>query len=135
MLEPRLRDSLELKEQPKPGHFALPQRARRKWVRHGENDELVNAIRMSRSREPRHGGSPVVANDVRCVDTEPVKNADHIADRVLQRIRAHSFGAIGASEATQVRRDCVEPGNASDSVNSTHVEDHGRTIQAADSVL
>ncbi len=94
-------------KQPKPGHFALPQRARRKWVRHGENDELVNAIRMSRSREPRHGGSPVLANDVRCVDTEPVKNADHIADRVLQRIRAHSFGAIGASEATQVRRNCA----------------------------
>jgi len=33
-------------------------------MRHGKNDELVNAIRVSRSREPRHGGSPVVANDV-----------------------------------------------------------------------
>ena len=39
---------------------------------------------------------------------EPVKNADQIADRVLQRIRAHSFGAIGVSETTQVRRDCLE---------------------------
>ena len=75
---------------------------------HRENDKLVNAMWMGRCREPRHGGSPVVANDVRCVDTERVKNADHIANRVLQGIRAYSFGAIGASEATQVRRDRVE---------------------------
>ena len=65
MLQPCLRDSLELEEQLVPGHFPLPQRARRKWMRHGKNDELVNAIRMSRSREPRHSGSPVVANDFR----------------------------------------------------------------------
>ena len=36
-------------------------------MRHGKNDELVNAIRMSRSREPRHGGSPVVANGGRFI--------------------------------------------------------------------
>src|SRR6266446_3653805 len=90
-------------EQLVPGHFPLPQR-----VRHGKNDELVNAIRMSRSGEPCHGGSPVVANDARCVDTERVKNADYIADRVLQGIRGYSFRAIGAPEATQVRRHCVE---------------------------
>ena len=81
VLQPSLRNSLELEEQLVPGHFPLPQRARRKWMRHGENDKLVNAIRMSRSREPCHGGSPVVANDVHCVDTERVKNADHIAER------------------------------------------------------
>src|SRR6202011_135743 len=105
---PGFRDSLELEEQLVPGHFPLPQRPRRKWMRHGKNDELVNAIRMSRSCEPRHGGSPVVANDVRCLDTERVKNADHIAYCVLHGIRSHSFRAIGAPESTQVRRDCVE---------------------------
>ena len=46
-----------------------------------------------------------MANDVRCVDTERVKNANHNAYRVLQRIRADSFWAIAAPKATQVRRD------------------------------
>jgi hypothetical protein len=75
--------------------FPVAQRARRKRGWHGTPDELVNAIRMSRSVQPHHGGSPVVANDVRCVDNEPVKSANRIADGVLQRIRSHSFRAIG----------------------------------------
>jgi hypothetical protein len=58
-------------------------------------------------RQPRNGGSPVVANDVCCVDVERVKNADDIADRVLQGIRSYSL-AFRGSEATQVRRDCAE---------------------------
>ena len=74
----------------------------------GENHEFLNAIRMRHSREPSHGGSPVVANDVRCVDTERIKNTDRVAHRILQRIRADSFWAIGAPEAPQVRRDCAE---------------------------
>src|SRR6516165_192383 len=75
---------------------------------HGENDELANATRMSRSREPRHGGSPIVANDVCPLNTERVKDANYIAYRVLQRIGGHAFRAIGTSQATQIRRDCVE---------------------------
>jgi hypothetical protein len=59
-----------------------------------ENDELVNAIRISRRREPRDSGTPVVANDVRRVDTERVKNAGHIADRVLKRISGHSVREV-----------------------------------------
>jgi hypothetical protein len=60
----------------------------------GQNHELVDAIRMRGSREPSDGRSPVVANDIRCVDTERVKNADHIADCIPQRIRADSFRAM-----------------------------------------
>jgi hypothetical protein len=108
LLQPRLSDSLELEEQLVPSHLPLPQRTRSEWMWHREHDKLVNAMWMGRRREPRRGGSPVVANDVRCVDTERVENADHIAGSVLQGIRAYSFGAIGASESTQVRRDRME---------------------------
>ena len=38
LLQPCLRDSLELEKQLVPGHFPLPQRARRKWMWHGKND-------------------------------------------------------------------------------------------------
>src|SRR5262249_52415326 len=91
LLQPRLSGSLELEEQLVPSHVPLPQRTRSEWMWHRENDKLVNAIRMGRRREPRHGGSPVVANDVRCVDTVRVKNADRIANRVLQGIRPYSL--------------------------------------------
>jgi len=50
----------------------------------------------------------VVANDVRRLDTGRVKDANYIADCVLQGICGHSFRAIGASQATQIRRDCAE---------------------------
>jgi hypothetical protein len=49
-----------------------------------------------------------VANDVRRLDTGRVKDANYIADCVLQGICGHSFWAIGASQATQIRRDCAE---------------------------
>jgi hypothetical protein len=41
-------------------------------------------------------------------DTGRVKDANYIADCVLQGICGHSFRAIGASKATQIRRDCAE---------------------------
>jgi len=47
LLQPCLRDSLELEEQLAPGHLALPQRTRSEWMWHGKNDKLVNAIRMT----------------------------------------------------------------------------------------
>jgi hypothetical protein len=46
-----------------------------------------------------------VADDVCSLDPVRVKNADHVADRVLDGIRSYSFRAIGAAEATHVRRD------------------------------
>ena len=70
---------------------------------HRKNDKPANAIRVSSSREPCHRGSPVVRNNVHCVDTERVENADRVGDCVLQGIRGHSFRAIGASETTLVR--------------------------------
>src|SRR6266481_4200971 len=49
-----------------------------------------------------------MSNNVRCVDTQRVENADQIGDRVLQGICGHSFRAIGAPEATLVRCDGAE---------------------------
>jgi hypothetical protein len=49
--------------------------------------DQIRLLARRGSREPSNGGSPVVANDVRCLDTKRVKNADHIADCVLQGIR------------------------------------------------
>jgi hypothetical protein len=74
----------------------------------GQNDEPVNATRMHRSQELGHGGSPVVAQDARCSDTESIQNADHIGNHVLEGIGRYAFREIRASETTQVRGDCAE---------------------------
>jgi hypothetical protein len=49
-----------------------------------------------------------VANDVRRLDTGRVKDANYIADYVLQGICGHFLRTIGASQAAQIRRDCAE---------------------------
>src|ERR1700691_922564 len=108
MLQPSFRDSLKLKEQLVPGHLPLPQCGRRKWMWDRENDELLDTIRMSYSREPRHGSSPVVSNNIRCADIERVKDTHHIGDGVLQQICGHSFRAIGATKAAEVGGNCME---------------------------
>ena len=108
MLQPRLRNSLELEKQHVPGHLPLPQCIWRKWMWHRKNDKPANAIRVGSSRQPCHRGSPVVSNNVGCVDTQRVENADQIGDRVLQGICGHSFRAIGAPEATLARCDGAE---------------------------
>src|ERR1700733_1674445 len=107
-LQPRLCNSFELEKQHVPGHLPLPQRIWRKRMWHRKNDKPANAIRVDSSRQPCHSGSPVVSNNVRRVDTKRVENAKYIRDRVLQGIRGYSFRAIGAPEATLIRRDGAE---------------------------
>jgi len=62
-------NSFELEKQLVPGHLPLPQRVWRKWMWHRKNDKPANAIRVGSSRQLCHRGSPVVSNNVRCVDT------------------------------------------------------------------
>jgi hypothetical protein len=108
VLQRRFRNSLELEQRLVPAHLSLSQRARRRWVSHRKNHKPVNAIRVRRSRQLCHRGSPVVTNDVRGFDSGRVENAGHIDDHILKRIRGHSFRPIGAPEATLVRCDGAE---------------------------
>jgi len=73
VLDGRLGDAGELEEQLVPRHLLLPQRRRGLQVRHGDRGERPDPVRAQHGREPRHRRAPVMADDVRPVQTEPVQ--------------------------------------------------------------
>jgi len=109
VLDGRLGDAGELEEQLVPRHLVLPQGRRGQRVRHGDHGKRPDAVRAQHGREPRHRRAPVMADDVRPVQAEPVQYRGHVGDRVPQPVRGHVGGALRAPEPAHVRRDDPEP--------------------------
>ncbi len=105
MLDGRLRDAIELEEQLIPGHLVLPQGGRRERVRHRDHGQRAHPVRAEDGREPGHRRPPVVADHVRRLHAESVKECADVADHVSQPVGADLSRALGTSETAHVRRD------------------------------
>jgi hypothetical protein len=78
-------------------------------MRHGYDDELPDPIRDEHGRQPGHGGSKVVADDVGRLNAESVQDPGHVHDRVPQRVGGHAVRPVRTAEPAHVRCDDPEP--------------------------